>query len=153
MRSHCLATRLMHRGNLSCCATKGNDLEFRSARSRRRNNSVVGCQLAVWNLRSEDPVWACLRRPGSGHRVDGGDGDLGNARLCWWRLELRKCYSGRLKSRHWSCGSRATYEARGFSFCGFSSGASLRGKDRFVGYPLARDIRVKKDRIDQFLTP
>jgi hypothetical protein len=61
---------------------------------------VVGPQFAVWNLRSEDPVWACLWWPGRGDRLDGVDGDLCNPRLCWCGLELRKCSSGRFRLHH-----------------------------------------------------
>ena len=87
--------------DLSCCATRVNNLEVRSARSGWRDNPVVGRQFAIRNLRSEDPIWACLRWLGRGDRIDGMDGNLCDAFLCWCGLELRKCYSGRLRLHHW----------------------------------------------------
>jgi len=86
--------------DLSCCGTMVNNLEVRSARSGRCNNSVVGRQLAIRNLRSEDPIWACLRWLGRGDRPDGVDGNLCDAFLCWCGLELRKRHSGRLRLHH-----------------------------------------------------
>src|ERR1700740_1195501 len=80
--------------DLSCCPTRDNNLEERSAWSGGSNRAVVGRQFAVWNLRSEDPVWTGVWWFGRSHRLDGLDGDFCNAGLCWRGLEIRKCYSG-----------------------------------------------------------
>ena len=55
------------------------------------SSGMFVAQFAVRNLRSEDPLWACLRWLGRGDRLDGMDGDLSNACLCWCGLEFRKC--------------------------------------------------------------
>ena len=78
--------------DLSCCATSTNNLEVRSAQRARHNNSVVRRQFAIWNLSSEDPIRPCLRWLRRSDRLDGMDGDLCNASLCWCGFELGKRY-------------------------------------------------------------
>ena len=48
--------------DLSRRATRRNELEFCPSRSGRGDDSVVGRQFAVWNLRPKDAGWTCLRR-------------------------------------------------------------------------------------------
>lgn len=81
--------------DLSVCGTRGNDLELRPARSRRGDDSVVGPQFILWDLRPQDPIWAYLRWFGSGDRFNGRDGVFCNAHLSWCGLERRGCCIGR----------------------------------------------------------
>jgi hypothetical protein len=50
----------------------------------------VGTQSAVWDLRSEDTIWACLRWPGCGDRPNGMDGVFRDACLFRCGLERRE---------------------------------------------------------------
>jgi uncharacterized BrkB/YihY/UPF0761 family membrane protein len=68
-------------------------------------DSVVGRQFALWNLRSEDEVWICIRWTGSGDRFDGVDGALCDDRLYRCGLERGKLSTGRLRLHHWLSGN------------------------------------------------
>jgi hypothetical protein len=81
-------------------ATTWRSVQIRSARSGCGCDSMVGRQSTVWNLRSEDTVWTCLRRAGRGDRFDGMDGVLFDDRLFWRGLERRKRCTGRLILMH-----------------------------------------------------
>src|ERR1700730_12857570 len=76
--------------DLSRCATGRNDLEVRSAGCSCGCDSMVGHQPSVWNLRSQDAVWPCLRWVGRRDRFDGVDGVLCDDRFSWRGLERRK---------------------------------------------------------------
>jgi hypothetical protein len=75
---------------------RGNDLEFGSSRSGSGDDSVVGCQFAVWNLRPKGTVRTRLRWSGGGDRLDGVDGVLCDDRLSWCGLECGKSCTIRL---------------------------------------------------------
>ena len=51
---------------------------------------MVGRQSTIWNLRSKNAVWPCLRWAGRCDRSDGVDGVLCNDRFSWRGLERRK---------------------------------------------------------------
>ena len=96
--------------DLSRCTTSRNDLEVCSAWSSCGCDSMVGRQSTIWNLRSEDAVWPCLRWAGRCDRFDGVDGVLCNDRFSWRGLERRKhlsttflrsrCDRSTLRARH-----------------------------------------------------
>src|SRR4029077_16428905 len=81
--------------DLSVRGTRGNDLELRPAGSRGGDNSVVGPQFILWDLRPQDAIRADLRWFGCGDRFDGVDGVFGNTHFPWGCLERRECCPGR----------------------------------------------------------